>query len=112
MTNLLPMPRRRRHVGPTTFLGAAALALAALALAAAIATVAVVASGQRGGNSIFDNLWISAPALAAAGLALAALFVGLVAVARRHERSLAVWATIIATGLAWLFIIGEVAVPS
>ncbi len=73
--------------------------------------VAVVASGQRGGQSISGNWWISGPALVAGVGAVGSFLTGLVAVLLRRERSRLVLAAVIVEGFVTVFLIGELAVP-
>lgn len=49
-----------------------------------------VASGQEGGETVFDNWWICGPALISLGGAAGAFVTGVIAVTRRGERALAV----------------------
>lgn len=72
---------------------------------------ALVASGQRGGDTFFSNLWLSIPVLAAAALAISGAVVGSVAVLGRRERAIAVFA-VIAFGLfVAAFAAGELVFP-
>ena len=66
-----------RWLRPQTSLGKRAVALIAASFVLFIAFFAFVASGQRGGESFFSNLWLSATILPAAGLAIAGGAVGL-----------------------------------
>lgn len=76
-----------------------------------IAFFAFVASGQKGGESFFSNLWLSATILPAAGLAMAGGAVGSVAAIKHGERSLGVLVAIILGCSVLLFVIGELLVP-
>lgn len=76
-----------------------------------IAFFAFVASGQRGGESFFSNLWLSATILPAAGLAMAGGAVGLAAAIKQAERSLGVLVAIVFGCSVLLFVIGELVFP-
>lgn len=70
-----------------------------------------VASGQRGGETVFDNWWITAPAVVAAVGAVGALIFGVTAIAKQHERSLVVWVGVVVGALVTTFLLGELVVP-
>jgi bacteriorhodopsin len=104
-------PPTRLHVWPTTrrgwwVMGAFAVFMAGVALFAVM-----VSTGERGGDAFFDNLLLALPGLAAAAAATVTLGLGIVAMVRDHERSLA---TLIAVALAApvvLMVIAEIAFP-
>jgi len=50
----------------------------------------LVASGQRGGQDFFDNLWLTIPILAAYVASVVAFALGAVALASAGERSIVV----------------------
>ena len=95
---------------PTTILGRSAVAFAGVFLFGLVVMAAVVASGQRGGNTLFDNWWISGPALLAAISAVASFVTGVLAVLCSRERSALVKTTVVVQGLVTVFLIGELAV--
>lgn len=71
----------------------------------------IVASGQEGGDTIFDNLYISIPMILAALCAIAALITGLVSIIKNKERSvLVIIATLIGLIITW-FVFGELLIP-
>jgi hypothetical protein len=71
----------------------------------------IVASGQQGGETFFDNLAISIP-MALAGLCgVAAFIVGLTAIIRHKERSILVFIATLIGLFVLIFIIGEFAAP-
>ena len=72
---------------------------------------ALVASGQRGGDTFFDNPWLSLPALAGALSALAAGLLAALAIIRRGERSLFSFLVLLLGLFVLLFLVGEIAVP-
>ncbi len=71
----------------------------------------LVASGQKGGDSFFSNLWLSGTILPAAGLALAGGAVGAVAAIKETERSLGVSAAVLLGVIVLMVIVGELALP-
>jgi len=71
----------------------------------------VVSTGQEGGDTIFDNLWISVPMLGAGAAVLAAGATAAFAVIRRHERSVLVFVPFLLGLLVLVFLIGEVTTP-
>lgn len=97
------LPHRRR--GKQTAL------LLVMSLACFAAFFALVASGQRGGDTFFSNWWLAGTMLPAAALAIAAGVTGVTAMIRERDRSLS---TLVATALGLLvvvFVIGEIAFP-
>lgn len=72
---------------------------------------ALVASGQRGGETLADNLWLSGTALPAAGLAIGAGITGAFAAIRDRDRSPGVIAAVLVGALVLVFVIGEVVSP-
>jgi hypothetical protein len=67
----------------------------------------VVASGQSGGETFFDNLAISIP-MALAGLCgVAAFFTGIIGIIRDKERAVLVFLTTLIGLFVLVFIIGE-----
>jgi len=71
----------------------------------------VTAFHQTGGNTIFDNLWISIPMLGAAVSAITGLFVGIAAIWKQKERAILVFVPIIIGFLVLFFVLGEILVP-
>ena len=72
---------------------------------------ALVAAGQRGGDEFFDNLWLTVPFLAAFVAAVAAFVLGVLALTRDGERSVAVVVTTIIGLLVTTFGVLEVVFP-
>ena len=56
----------------------------------ATALFLAAASGQKGGETIFDNLWLGVPAMIALTGAVVSMITGLVAVIGRRERNASV----------------------
>ncbi len=71
----------------------------------------MVAGGQRGGDSFWDNLWLTVPILLAAVAAIASFFTGVWGIIRSRERSVAVFLSTGVGLLVLLFIVGEIAFP-
>ena len=66
---------------------------------------------QTGGETFFDNLWISIPMLSAGACAIAAFFTGALSIWKSKERSILVFvASLIGLLVLW-FVIGEILVP-
>ena len=66
---------------------------------------------QEGGETFFDNLWISITMLGAGACAIAALFTGIISIWRYKERSVFVFiATLMGFFVLW-FVLGEIIVP-
>ncbi|OGY27314.1 MAG: hypothetical protein A2Z42_03635 [Candidatus Woykebacteria bacterium RBG_19FT_COMBO_43_10] len=80
-----------------------------LLLATGIAVVSVFK--QEGGETFFDNLWISIPMLGAGAAAIAAFIVGIIAIIKNKERSiLVIIAALIGLLVSW-FVVGEIVAP-
>jgi membrane associated rhomboid family serine protease len=71
----------------------------------------LVISGQRGGNTFFDNLWLSLPALAAGLSILAAGILAAAAIFGKGERSLFSFLALLLGLFVLLFLVGEFSVP-
>lgn len=67
----------------------------------------VVASGQAGGDTIFDNLYISIPMLLAGLSGIAAFVVGLISIVKSKERSPLVYIATLIGLLIVVFLAGE-----
>ncbi len=96
---------------PHTHLGRISCQLGILSLAFFAAFFALVASGQRGGDTFFSNPWLASTVLAAGASAVAAATAGLAAVLRQSERALSVLATIGFGVMVLVFAIGEILFP-
>ena len=96
---------------PTTSLGR----LAVLEMTAFLGLMALfailVASGQRGGEGFFDNLWLTVPVLIAFASVVVATVAGAAAVITQGERSIIVIAATIVGLAVTIFGILEVAFP-
>ena len=71
----------------------------------------VSALGQRGGETIFDNPVISIPMLGAGVSVITAFFTGVIAIWRRKERSILVFAASLIGLFVLIFVLGEILVP-
>lgn len=95
------------HLLPTTLLGRWSVALLGLCVGSFAVFFLMVAAGQRGGETIFDN-WLLTGPIAVAGIsATAAALVGLIALVRDRERGLVVLLAIVLGALVTLFFAGE-----
>lgn len=72
---------------------------------------AIVASGQRGGDTIFSNLWLAIPMLAAAILAISSFFTGTICIVRNRERSILVFLSTIFGFFVLLYVLAEIMFP-
>jgi cytochrome bd-type quinol oxidase subunit 2 len=72
---------------------------------------ALVASGQRGGETFFSNPWLSMTILPAAISAIVSGVLAGVAITRDRERSLLAFVAILIGLFVALFAIGEIAFP-
>ena len=96
---------------PTTRLGRLALRLDAAAAALFVVFFALVAAGERGGDTFFSNPWLAGSILGAAAAAVAGGAVGVTAVARRGERSRLVYVVILFGALVVAWVVLEIAFP-
>ena len=72
---------------PSAVLGAWSVRLIAFAFAFFILFAALVALGQRGGETFFSNLVLTIPMLIAAVLAVCAFITGILSIIRNRERA-------------------------
>jgi cytochrome bd-type quinol oxidase subunit 2 len=72
---------------------------------------ALVASGQRGGETFFSNPWLSMTLLPAAISAIVSGVLAGVAIARDRERSILSFFALLVGLLVAIFAIGEIAFP-
>lgn len=91
--------------------GWVALALLGVHVAFMLFFNLMVATGQRGGDTIFDNLWLTLPIFIAGIAAISAGVLGGAAIILRGERSIFVFAALLlGIFVAW-FAIAEVMFP-
>jgi hypothetical protein len=98
-------------LAPTTWWGRLAIGFTGAFVVFTAVFFGAVISGQKGGETFTDNLWLFVPGLSGTLCAALGLVTGLVGVIARKERSLFVFLTIAITGLVALFLIGEFAIP-
>jgi cytochrome bd-type quinol oxidase subunit 2 len=72
---------------------------------------ALVASGQRGGETFFSNLWLSLTLLPAVISAIVSGVLAAVAIAQKRERSLISFVALLIGVFVAIFAIGEIAFP-
>lgn len=102
---------KKVYLLPKTILGKWAAGLTIAFFLLLISGMLIVASGQEGGKTIFDNLLISVPMISAVISAIASFFTGAISIIWKKERGILVFiSTIIGLLVIW-FIIGEIAVP-
>jgi hypothetical protein len=101
----------RRFVVPQTRLGRWCVRSFGVGLAGLALMTLSVASGQRGGDTLADNWWISGPALVAALGFVGAFATGSIAIVRVHERALTVLVITAFGALVTLFLVAEVTTP-
>ena len=97
---------------PKTTLGKWSVGLIAaffLLLATGITVVSVFK--QEGGETLFDNLWISIPMLGAGASTIAAFITGIIAIIKNKERSILVIITTLFGLLVLWFVAGEIVSP-
>ena len=96
---------------PTTPLGRWSLRLL-MAFAAGLGLfIGLVASGQRGGDSILDNLWLLGSMGAAALSVIGAGVVGALAMLRQGDRSAAVMFAVVMGSLSLFYFVAELVMP-
>jgi hypothetical protein len=100
------------YVLPKTKLGkwsAGLVVLFFLLLATGMTVVSVFK--QEGGETFFDNLWISIPMLSAGAAAIAAFVTGIISIWKSKERSALVFVVSLIGLLVLWFVLGEILVP-
>ena len=102
----------RRMLGPPeTPAGWQSIGLAGAFVTCFALSVALVAAGQRGGDSFFDNPLLAVTMLMAGTAAIAGGITAGVAIVRNRERSLLVVVVLLLGLLVSAFVLGEVFVP-
>ncbi|MFH1749555.1 MAG: hypothetical protein ABH837_01510 [bacterium] len=71
----------------------------------------MIASGQRGGEFFFSNLWLTIPILIAAICGISSFFTGIISVIKDSERSVFVYLSSLLGFLVLLFVLGEFISP-
>lgn len=96
---------------PRTRLGRAAVGLLVVAVASLALFAALVASGQRGGETFLGNPWLAVSSLSAAVAAIASGAVAVVAIASSRERAALVALAALVGLLVALWVGLEIAFP-
>ena len=96
---------------PRTPLGRLAVVGDVVALVLLGVFIGLVSGGQRGGDTFFSNAWLSWTILLAAGASIAAGGAGLVCIATRRERSVAVSVAAVLGLLVLAWVLAEIFVP-
>jgi len=71
----------------------------------------LVASGQRGGETFFDNPYLSVTILLIGTVSKSAFFTGIISIIKDKERSLPVFLSSISGILVMFFVVGEFLFP-
>ena len=102
---------KRIYLLPKTVLGKWSIELILAFFLLLITGMIVVATGQEGGETIFDNLFISIPMITAAICGIASFFTGIISIIWKKERCILIFISSIIGLLILWFIIGEIIVP-
>lgn len=100
------------NITPKTYLGqwsAGLFIIFLLLLSTGMFVVQVL--GQTGGDTIFDNLWISIPMLGALASAIIAFILGTISIITKKERSIFVFIATTIGLLVLIFALGEILFP-
>jgi hypothetical protein len=76
-----------------------------------VTLMGAAASGQEGGDTLLDNLWLGIPGVVAGASALASLVLGAIAVIKSRERSVATLVAVVISAIVAFFLVGEFTVP-
>ncbi len=96
---------------PKTKLGKWSTGLAGVFIVMMLIFYGIVALGQTGGETFFDNIALAIPITLAGISAIAGLITGLIAVIKQRERSVLVCVAILIGALVTLFAGGEILFP-
>jgi hypothetical protein len=72
---------------------------------------ALVAAGEKGGDTFFSNPWLASSILAAATLAVVSGGAGLTAIVKEHERSGWVWFAVVLGAIVIAWVTAEIVAP-
>ncbi len=95
----------RAGVMPESVPGKWSVASFLVLVVAAIALFAAAASGETGGESILDNLWLGVPGIVGLAGAITSMVTGFVAVIRRHDRVVSVLFAASVSTLVFTFVL-------
>ncbi|MEK6906651.1 MAG: hypothetical protein AABW81_03450 [Nanoarchaeota archaeon] len=96
---------------PKTYLGKWTVGLIIAFFLFLILAMLIVASGQEGGETIFDNLLISIPMILAVVSAIASFITGIISIIWKKERGILIFISAIIGLLILWFVLGEILVP-
>ncbi len=96
---------------PKTTLGKWAIALTTCLILFFIIFQILVASGQRGGDTFFDNVTLAIPITLAGISGISAFVTGITSIIRNKERSALVFLATTIGFLVLLFSFGEILIP-
>lgn len=96
---------------PTTGLGRRSTYAATVFVVLMAVFSHLVASGQRGGDHFFSNLWLTVPVLGAFAAGVAAFVLGAAAISTEGERSIVVGAVTLLGLLVTAFGVAEIVLP-
>ena len=99
------------NFAPKTRLGRFSVGLISAFFLLFILVQLLIASGQRGGETFFDNLWLSIPVLVEAICGILAFFTGIISIFRKKERAVFLFLSTLIGFLILLFIVGEILGP-
>ncbi len=98
-------------ISPTTPLGRLSIRLLVAFAGCLGLFIALVASGQRGGDSILDNLWLLGSMGAAALSVIGAGVAGALAILRQGDRSASVMFAVVMGSLSLFYFVAELVIP-
>lgn len=96
---------------PITQLGKYSLTLLTGSILFFVLAMISIASGQRGGDTFFDNLWISIPMFLAGITIIASFLFGFISIVKDNERSLFVFICCLIGFFVLIFLAGEFLFP-
>jgi hypothetical protein len=96
---------------PTTVLGKWSVGLLIIFFLLFVLLQLLVFLGQRGGNTLTDNLFLAILGILMAISGIAAFFTGIISIIKSKERSILVFLATIIGFLILFFVAGEIMVP-
>lgn len=72
---------------------------------------AIIATGQKGGDTFFSNMYLTIPFLLAAISGIASFICGLIAIIKQRERSVLAYIAVVIGALVTFFAAGEILFP-
>jgi hypothetical protein len=95
---------QRRRMMPDTLPGRWSVVAFGVFILGAMALFLAAASGQTGGDTILDNLWLGIPGIIAIAAATTSMITGLIAVLARGERFASVLVSVTVSTLVVLYV--------